>query len=439
MPLPKPRVFILCAVAAVVIAGCAEREEPIYEARVLPNGVQILTRENRACGVVAVRALVRDGALYETPDEAGLSHLISSLMFARTTSTGPGEIEKAIEELGGVAAVNARHDFVDYAGVAPSQHFETLVDLLADGLQNAVFDSARFERMRAEALRSIEAVRKKPVDRTHLMCIAELLGDHPYGRAAVGTPEVVSSLTLAQVRERYRERYVGANVLVTVSGDVDPRVAADAIEARFAGLDAGRPAEPAAPPIAWPTESKRVVLRTDVKTAYQVLCFPGPAITDEDSIAMDILLMILTGGRSTRLERVLSEERRLVTSIDAGWYTLRQPSPLYVWMELPPDNIEESERAVVEIFRELSENEVTEEELAKAKTYWKTQVLLLNETAEGQAFYEGYWTLLGWPGLPAEYIETLDVVTAEDVRSAAARYLGQGVHSTAVLLPEWAD
>lgn len=439
MPLPKPRALILCAAAVLVVAGCAEREGPAHEARVLSNGVQILARENRASGVVAVRALVRDGALYESSDEAGLAYLISSLMFARTTGTVPGEIEKSIEELGGMAAVNPRHDFVDYSVVAPSQHFETLVDLLADAFTNAVFDSARFERMRAEALRSIEAIKKRPVDRTHLLCVAELFGDHPYGRAAVGTPGAVGSFTLAQVRERYRERYVGANLLVTVSGDVDPVAAADAIEARLVGLDAGRPAEPAAPPIEWPAESRRVVRRTDVKTAYQVLCFPGPAITDEDSIAMDILLMILTGGRSSRLERVLNEERRLVSSVDAGWYTLRQPSPLYVWMELSPDNVEAAEQAVVDIFTELSENEVTEDELSKAKTYWKTQVLFQNETAEGQAFYEGYWTLLGWPGLPEEYMETLGTVTADDVRSAAARYLGRGVHSTAVLLPEWAD
>lgn len=439
MLFPRPHALIFCAAVLIVIAGCAERDGPVHEARVLPNGVQILAKENRASGVVSVRALVRDGALYEAPDEAGLAHLISSLMFARTTSTGPGEIEKLIEELGGSASVNSRHDFVDYAAVAPSQHFETLVDLLADGLQNAVFDSARFERMRSEALRSIEAVRRRPVDRTHLLCVAELFADHPYGRAAVGTPDVVSSLTLAQVRERYRERYVGANMLITVSGDVDPTVAADAIEARLAELRAGQPAEPAAPPIVWPAESRRAEQRGDVRTAYQVLCFPGPAITDEDSIAMDILLMILTGGRSSRLERVLHEERRLVSSVDAGWYTLIQPSPLYVWMELPPGNVGEAEQAVVDIFRELSEREVTEDELSKAKTYWKTQILLQNETAEGQAFYEGYWTLLGWPGLPEEYIEALATVTAEDVRDAAARYLGQGVHSTAVLLPEWAD
>lgn len=439
MPLPKPRALILCAAVVLIAAGCATRDEPTHEARVLPNGVQILTRENRASGVVALRAMVRDGALYETADEAGLAYVLSLMMFNKTADRGSGEIPRRVVEMGGVAGVNARHDFVDYGIVAPSQHFEALVDILADGLQNAVFDSARFERLRGDVLRGMQEVRQRPIERAQFTCLAELFGDHPYGRAATGTPEALRSLTLAQVRDRYRERYVGANVLVSVSGDVDPKMAADVIEARLAGLTAGDPATPAAPPIEWPSRSTRVVRKADVRTAYQVLCFPGPSITDEDSISMDILLMILTGGRSSRLARILSEERQLVTSVDAGWYTLGQPSPFYVWMELPPDNVDEAEQAVVEILRDLAEAGATEEELEKAKTYWETQVLFENETADGQAFFEAYWTLLGWPGLPQEYMEKLDLVTAEDVRSAASRYLNGGVHSTAVLLPEWAD
>lgn len=439
MPLPKPRTLILCVAVVLLAAGCATRHEPANETRVLPNGIQILAKENRASGVVALRAMVRDGALYEQPDEAGLAHVLSLTMFDRTAERGSGEIPRRIIEMGGVAGVNARYDFVDYAVVAPSQNFSAIVDLLADGLQNAVFDSARFERVRSGVLRGIEDARKRPIDRAHLMCMAELFGDHPYGRAAAGTPEGLRSLTLKQVREHYREHYVGANILISVSGDVDPGAAADAIAERLYGIAAGEPATPAAPPIEWPAESTRVVRKGDVRTAYQVLCFPGPSITDEDSIAMDILLIILTGGRSSRLARILSEERTLVTSVDAGWYTLVQPSPLYVWMELPPDNVEEAERAVVEIFRDLAETGATEEELEKAKTFWETQVLFQNETAEGQAFFEGYWTLLGWPGLPTEYIERLDLVTGDDVRRAASRYLNRGTHSTAVLLPEWAD
>ena len=60
----------------------------------------------------------------------------------------------------------------------------------------------------------------------------------------------------------------------------------------------------------------------------------------------------------------------------------------------------------------------------RAKTYWKTQVLMMRETAEGQAFYQGYWTSLGWLGFPEEYVAGLAAVTGEEVQAAVELLAG---------------
>ncbi len=435
-----PRTLALLAVAALLLPGCSvEDERPSQVSRTLPNGVRLLVKENRASGVVAMQAWVADGALYEADEDAGSAYLLSQMIFTRTPDRELGEIARLVEELGGSVSVNPRHDFVQYAAVAPSEHFRVLADLLTDGFTNAVFDSSYFEDIRARALGDIESISGRPMERTHLLCVSSMFGDHPYGRPNQGTRESVRALSLDRLRRRHRERYVGSNLLISVAGDVDPSEAADILEARLSAIEPGEKAEPAAPPIDWSSVPERTVRWGDVRTGYQVMCFPAPSIRDDESIAMDVLLMILTGGRSSRLDRILSEEQRLVTAVDAGWYTLRQPSPLFVWMEVPPRNAEDAERAVLDLFGELAETGISERELEKAKTWWKTQVFFMNETAEGQAFYEGYWTFLGWPELPTEYLESIDDVTAQDVQRAAERYFGPGGYSTALLLPEWAQ
>ncbi len=433
---PLKRFLALVCLAALVLAGCArEPRRSTFVHRDLPNGITIITKENRASRVVAIQAWIRDGGLFETPDQAGAARLVASLMFSKTPSTEFGEIEDTIEALGGTVSVNPQKDFVEYSCVVPSEHFELTVELLTDGLENAVFDSAVFESRKAKVLRDIASRGSRPIDAAYELCLSEMLGEHPYGRPTRTTAESVQKVTLEEVRARYSERYVGANMLVVVAGDVDPVDAADLLEERLSGIESGQRAEPVVSEVEWPSRSSRVVREMDVKSAYQVVCFPAPGIRDRDSITMDILLMILKAGRSMRLHRILKEELGLVNSVDAQWYTLGQPSPLFVWMELPPDKVEEAERAVVEIFTDLAETPVSEGELGKAKTYWKTQILFMSETAEGQAFYEGYWTLLGWPGLPEEYVERLGTVTVEEVQRAAALYFGSGVHTTAVLTP----
>jgi predicted Zn-dependent peptidase len=438
MRLPLPRTLALLAMAAAAIVGCtADDESPDQVSAEFPNGVRVLARENRASGVVAMQVWVGDGALYETVEQAGSAYLLSQMMFTRTRERGLDQITLELSELGGAASVNPRHDFVQYSAVIPSEHFETLAGLIQDGLTNAVFDSARFEQERAEAVENIESIRLRHMDRTHQMCVSDMFGEHPYGRPTQGTLDSVSGLRLEDIRDRYRERYVGSNLLVSIAGDVDPERAARIVGDRLSEIARGEPAEPAAPPIEWPDTPTSSIEYGDVRTAYQVMCFPAPAITDDDAITMDVLLMILTGGRSSRLDRLLVEENRIASAADAGWYTLRQPSPLFVWMETSPTDITSAADAVVELFSELAETEVSERELAKARTYWKTQISFMNETAEGQAFYDAYWTFLGWPELPEQYRESIDAVTAEDVRRAAERYLA-GSYSTAVLLPEWA-
>jgi predicted Zn-dependent peptidase len=318
----------------------------------------------------------------------------------------------------------------------PTENFDEALDLVLDGLLNATFDPERVERHKERALEHIKSALDRPVDRAYRLCLAEMMGDHPYGRLAEGVPEVLKALTVEDIERRYREKYVGSNMFFAVAGDVDPSAVSRRIADALAGLESGAPAEAASPPVTWPTESRAVVERADVRKACQVIGFPGPAVTDRDNVTMDVLLVVLMEGRSSRLNTRLKEELGLVHSIGAGWYTQRHPSPLFVWMELPEENVEAAEAATVELMREMAETPIGEDELAKAKMLLKVGNLRMVETAEGQAFHDGYWNTIGGEEFASEYLERLSLVTAEEIQSAAALYLGGGVHVAAVVLPE---
>ncbi len=432
------RTVLVCA-AVLAVAGCGREERPTQISRTLPNGVRLLVRENRASSVVAVQAWIADGSLYETPSEAGSAYLLSQMVLHSIPGREPGYIRQSIEELGGTTATNARQDFVEYATVAPSRQFGVLVELLADGLEAALLDSSYLVDVKEKTIEDIRSIERRPMEQAHLKCVSELLGDHPYGRPVQGTIESVEATTLHDIRKRYEERYVGSNLLVSVAGDIDPTKAVEVLEERFSEMKRGDEAKPAAAPVEWPSSPISTVERGDVRTGYQVMCFPAPSIRDPDAITMDVLLMVLTGGRSARLERTLVENDRLVSAVDAGWYTLRQPSPLFVWMEVKPDNAKAAEQAVLETFSRLAGDGVSDGELEKAKMYWKTQIYFLTETAEGQAFYDAYWTFLGWPDLPREYLQSIDDVTADDIQEAAQRYLSGDRYATSLIIPEWAN
>jgi zinc protease len=438
MRTPLARAAILFLLTAFMLAGCSPEAQrtTTTHVRVLDNGVTVYTNENRASDVVSVQAWVRDGALFEAQEDAGIAYLLSQAILDESEARGPGEIRVSIEKLGGFVSPMCRHDYVQLDVVVPAAHFDTAADILVEGLLHPVFDEARVERVKERIVRDLPSLERRWMDQAYLLCLEELFGDHPYSRLPQGSPESLARVTAEDLAARHRDRYVAQNLVMVVSGSIPSGVASDRIVELVSSVPAGERARPASEPLAWPTESRRRIERAEVNKAYQVVALPGPTVTDEHSVTMDVLLIVLQAGRSSRLNRIVREEKGLVQSIGAGWYTQLHPSPMFVWMEARPDDIEAAEQAVVDVLTDFAVQPVTEHELEKAKTILEAGILFDHETAERQAFYYGYWSSIGGIEFADRYFDRLQEVTAAEIQEAAARHFRSAAHVTAAILPE---
>ena len=72
------------------LAGCGQERTTVTTTvhMITDNGAVVIARENRASSVVAIQVYVRDGAFFETSDEAGSANLLRTLMFQETESRG---------------------------------------------------------------------------------------------------------------------------------------------------------------------------------------------------------------------------------------------------------------------------------------------------------------------------------------------------------------
>ncbi|MCG2660142.1 MAG: insulinase family protein, partial [Kiritimatiellae bacterium] len=69
---------------------------------VLDNGLIVLTREDASAPVVSIQIWVGAGAVHEQEFlGGGLSHLIEHMIFKGTPNRKPGDISRAINDLGG--------------------------------------------------------------------------------------------------------------------------------------------------------------------------------------------------------------------------------------------------------------------------------------------------------------------------------------------------
>ena len=101
-----------------------------------------------------------------------------------------------------------------------------------------------------------------------------------------------------------------------------------------------------------------------------VIGFQGVPIDEKDSYALDVLATILGDGRSSVLNQVLKEKKRIVSSVDAGNSTFRDDGIFYVMADFEPAKCQVVQKAIFDEINKIQKNGVNDEQLTLAKKYY---------------------------------------------------------------------
>ena len=121
----------------------------------LDNGLRIATDTMREAESVVTGVWVGVGTRHEPWNANGVAHLVEHMMFKGTKKRSAYALSAAIEEKGG--AMNAhttREETAYYARVLP-EDTELAVDIVADMLQNSVFNPKELDRERKVIIQEI--------------------------------------------------------------------------------------------------------------------------------------------------------------------------------------------------------------------------------------------------------------------------------------------
>jgi len=219
-----PRLMCIVAVllpsAATVVSADALK---CYERR-LPNGVNMVVCPDLSLTLSCVDVWVRAGSSFEAPDEIGAAHFLEHVIFKGTATHEAGQMDLRIENVGASLNASTSRDWAHFHTTVATPYLDTAIDILADALQNPLFDPAEVARERRVVPAQILDDAMGP-----LLC-----GEHPYGRPVYGTVDNVESLTAETIRKFFRRNYTGQAMTVVVVGNVE---AENAFRRIAAGLD----------------------------------------------------------------------------------------------------------------------------------------------------------------------------------------------------------
>ena len=406
----------------------------------LPNGLTIITLEDRSAPVASVQAWCGTGSVDE--DEhlgAGLSHILEHMLFKGTRTRAASEIAQAIQDTGGYINAYTSFDRTVYWIDVPRAGVPVALDVLFDAMMNSTLPPDEYLKEQ-EVIRREFAMSTDDPDRMQgQLLFGTAYQRHPYRLPVIGLLEIFNQLTQEDVMRYYKARYVPNNLTFIVVGDVDAEAAYQQLQTLFADYPA-KSIKPVFVPEEPPQLGERVAHQEFATELTRLsLAWHIPGITHPDVPALDLLAAILGDGRSSRLYRRVREEAELAFGIAAYSYTPGDPGLLGIDATVDPSKREATQNLALQIVEEIKQMGVTAAELARAQKTSLTHHLGTLTTMRGQASDLGSnWFLTRNLNFTRDYLAAVQQVSLEDIQRVACRYLTPDNRTIVSLYPKGA-
>jgi predicted Zn-dependent peptidase len=255
---------------------------------------------------------------------------------------------------------------------------------------------------------------------------------HPLGREVLGDPEVISDVSVDEIRAFLDAHYRPANVVVAVAGDIDHDNIAARIEQRFAGFQGGD-----APIRTAPSREVRNldVTTRDTEQAQLVLGVRAPELRSPTRFALALLNHVLGGGISSRLFQSIREERGLAYSVVSERHAFEDAGALAISVGTAPERVHEVLELIGEEVDLLAAKGVTKDELERAKGFVRADTWLgLEDSGTRMSRIASGLLLMGEVASVDEQLAKFEAVSLDEVAQLASQIL-EGDRVLAVVGP----
>ncbi|MDE1170947.1 MAG: pitrilysin family protein [Verrucomicrobium sp.] len=404
----------------------------------LPNGLQILAAADASAPVVSIQYWCATGSIHEGRWlGAGLSHLLEHLLFKGTPSRGNSGMAREIQDLGGHLNAYTSFDRTVYYADLPAENWKAALAILTDAVQHSLIPAEEFEPEKEVIRREFAMGDDNPDSVLMKLAFRTVFTTHPYRFPVIGHIDLFNRLTRDDVVSYYRERYAPQNLTLVVCGAVDAQAVADEAarlwkeEPRRFLPDVTLPPEPA-------QQSPRAVRRPfPTEVTRLALLHPIPGFHHPDIPALQLLAVILGGGRSSLLHQLLVEKEGLAEEVDAFAYAPGQAGLFGVDARCQPQNGDKVAARLREELQRFAEKGPSQAELDRAQRLCLTQQIQQLKSMSGKASaIGGGWRVARDPRLSQTFLDRLQAVTVADVAAAARRYLDPRTESLVELVPQ---
>jgi len=405
---------------------------------ILPNGLKVLTLENHKAPVVTFQVWYRVGSRNEPVGKTGMSHLLEHMMFKGTKRYGPSELSKIIQKNGGNDNAFTSKDYSAYFENISSDRIDIPIDFESDRMINLLIDPKEF-LLERDVVAEERRMRYEddPQSTLYEELTASAFRAHPYRWPVIGWMADIQSITRDDLYNYYRTYYAPNNATIILAGDIDTNRILKKIGDSFGDI----PRAPSPPDYSFiePPQlgERRVIVKKEAQLPYIAIAYHVPNLKDPEGYPLEVLSVILSGGKSSRLYEALVYKKQIALYAGGDYDGLsKDPHLFYLYASIAPGKkVEDVESALYEEIERLKKEPVTDRELEKAKNQIEASFIMSQDSIFYQGMLLGEYEIMGDWRLKDRYLDGIKKVTKDDIQRVARRYLTEDNRTVGILIP----
>ena len=367
-------------------------------------------------------ALCMNFALSDYDSAPGVYALMARLLFQGTNNKSAEQIAEEFDSCGIDFVVEMKMDYLRFRFMSLNEDFEHAVELVTDLVKNSTFEEFEKEKakLEGELIAELDSPRQKVMDGF----TRNIFEGHSYGTSSTTILENLPNITKEQVVEAYRKLYENAKKVITFVGDIEEENVEKILNENFGDIPAGAEIVDKKAPAALEDSKEIFIPKPDANQAHIIKGWRAETFDSEDYPVLILLNIILgASGLSSRLFLELRDKKGLAYVVRSSYEAFLLGAAFSIYIATEPKNIEVSLEGFDEELEKIKTIEVSEEELANAKTNVLGKLAFSFETNSQQACNYAQYGILG---LGFDFYEKtkerIKSVTAQQLKNCAEKY-----------------
>ncbi|HEX5330750.1 pitrilysin family protein [Sulfuricurvum sp.] len=409
---------------------------PHYETQTLSNGLQVVTIPmDNGSKVISTDIFYQVGSRNEVMGKSGIAHMLEHMNFKSTKNLKAGEFDEEVKSVGGMNNASTGFDFTHYYIKSSSENLSKSLSLFSELMQNLNLKDEEFQPERnvvAEERRW--RTDNNPMGYLYFRLFNSAYVYHPYHWTPIGFMNDIQTWTLEDIKTFHQTYYQPKNAILVVTGDIKPQSVFEEAQKHFGNV--ANTLEIPTKKVIEPEQdgARRVEVNKESEVEMLAISFPIPNFQHPDQPKLSALSEMLSSGKSSRLNRILVDEKRLVNQIYA--YNMENIDPgVFLFLAVCNNGVkaEEVEKEIWAIIHTLQNKPVEKAEVEKIKINTKADFIYSLESSTSVAELFGSYLARGDIAPLMKYEAAIEALNPDEIQNVAKTYLVPEKSTTLIL------